>query len=257
MSAPAVALAFKVAAGAFAAYNVVKGLKEGNLMQAVLGGVSAYFAFSGLGAATATQAAAGAGAPGVANQAAAINNTLGGGAATTVGTIEGAGTSLTGAFEGSLGAAGANTGAFGELLGEGAGLQAGNLAASGTGQAAGAAAGTALESAGGGWLSQAGQSAFDNISADNVLFNQGAGGAAGPAGGDSGFLSGISDWAEANPELASEGVKTAGNMLSGWAQGQQQEELYRRQLEEAEKARRRRGAATNPGSLYIRRAGGQ
>lgn len=257
MSGFTIPLALKVAAGAFAAYNVVKGLKEGNLMQAVLGGVSAYFAFSGLGAMTATQAAAGQGAGGVVNQAAAINNTVGQGAASTAGTAAGAGTGVSSAMTEGFGAATSDlaNSAFGQVSGTaadlaGAGADFGTTIAN---NSAGAAAGLDLVpmDAFQNGAALAMQSGGGDILAGNLV----------EAGSSGGFLDqalgGVDDiwnWAEANPDLASGIMQTGGGMLSGWAQARQQEEMYERQLKEEAARRRRMGAAVPASAINLKLA---
>lgn len=55
MSAPAIVAGLKFIGAAMAAKTAIEGLKEGNLLKAVVGGVGAYFGFSNLGAAVGTQ----------------------------------------------------------------------------------------------------------------------------------------------------------------------------------------------------------
>jgi len=50
MSGPAIALGLKIIGGIFAAKTAIDGLKEGNILKAVMGGVSAYFSIGAIGA---------------------------------------------------------------------------------------------------------------------------------------------------------------------------------------------------------------
>lgn len=270
---PAIVAAAKVASVAYGVYNVLEGIKNGNLMQAVVGGVSAYFGMQGLGAATGTQTAASAGGSvGVANPGAALNGALGEGAATVGGTVGGA-------IEG--GAMGAMTQGFGANLAEAAGTNlltdgATNLATEGlqfgAQSAGGALSGAAPSMFGGIGVDAASQSAFNlssgaadmmpnlvssgssDIVTDtlaNASTDVGAGAGAG-AGNSGGFLDRAKElgtdamgFAKENPEL----LKVGGQMLSGYAKGKQEEEMLERMMKEREAERSRRGAAAGNASF--------
>jgi hypothetical protein len=248
MSGEVIVLAFKVASGAFAAYNVVKGLKEGNLVQAVLGGVSAYFAFSSLGSSTATQAATKAGATGVSNQAGALTNTLDQGALSISNTAGGAGTGVMDAMSKGLTTYGS---APVDLMTEGAVTSP--LVNFGTD-----AASSALDvGQAGGWLSGTTDAASQALRWGDTAswLDPSTLGSTGviptDGGGGEGILSRIGGWAKDNQELASTGLKMGGEMLTGYAQGKAQEELLERRLREEAAARDRRGAVGGSGALGI------
>lgn len=258
--AAALPVVLGVLGAASAAITVIKGLKEGNLFKAVLGGVGAYFAFSGLGAMTAVGQATSSGATGVVNAPAAVA-----GKATDLSAVTAAGgmsadTAMNAAMSQGLNAsAGAGTELFTQGLSAGAGTAGGvsDLVTGGLGNysfgggaealgSMGGAAGSAFDAAtqsgaagltqegGGGLLSQ-----FDKFSkpAEAGLMEKGGG-----------FLNKALGFVKDNPEV----VKVGGQMISGWAQQKQKEEEMERIMKERERERRSRGASVSTAGLRLR-----
>lgn len=243
----AILTAVKVLSAVVAVKSTLEALKEGNIAGALVSGVGAYFAFSGLGAATTTQAAAAKGAAGIVDPKAAITGTIGEGAATTAGTAAGAGTELTTAVSEGLGAATPDT-AMGGMLGEQA------AAAEGGAFAEAAFARPPAESAPGFLGAQEGEFLGGLGEPDQVTTSMLEGGTSTAyedqlqrSAGEGGLLSQIGGYAKENPEL----LKLGGSMLSGYAKQKQAEKLRREQLRIQEEARRRRGrsASAHAGAL--------
>jgi hypothetical protein len=243
----AIVTAVKFISAFAAAVNTVKALKEGNLTKALISGVGAYFAFSGLGASTVGQAAAAEGASGVVDPTAAAKGTLGEGAATTAGTAAGAATDTTSVIsEGMEAAADAGTAGAEGLLSAGGeagaqqGLSAGTPTWGEVGDVPVRTDGGFLGSAApqgeflGGLGEQGTATLTDGTStAYEAQLKQ--------ASGEAGLLSQLGSYAKENPEL----VKLGGQMLSGYARQKQAEELRREQLKIEEENRRRRGASAS------------
>lgn len=243
----AILTAVKVLSAMVAAKNTIEALREGNLTKALVSGVGTYFAFSGLGSATATQAAAAKGAAGVVDPKAAITGGLGEGAATTAGTAAGAGTELTTAVGEGFGAATPDT-AMGGMLGE--------QAAAAEGGAFAEAALTQPPVTGGEGFLGAPKGEFlggvgEPSSVSASMLESGADTAYEAqlqrSAGEGGFLSRAGEFIKDRPEL----MKVGGQMLSGYAKQKQAEELRREQLriQKAERERRGRSAGSHAGSL--------
>ena len=270
MSGAEVMLAVSMVSTVMAGAQVIQGLKEGNLVKAALGGVSAYFAFSGLGASTALQQAAGkAGATGVSNPAAALTGTAEAGAGSVAGTTSGAGTGITntmaeglkGTMElgGELGMEGATSlggdSVFGSLSGE-LGSQGLETATQGmVDQATGL--GGDLMGLGDVGTSQfgarGGASVFGELG-PSTAYKEALGQGIGELGQqgtqqatEQGLLSKAMGFAKENPEL----LQTGGKMLSGWAQQKKAEELREEQARMIKQARNRRGRSVGVGSTRM------
>ena len=248
----------KIVGGVLAAKTAIDGLKEGNLGKAILGGVGAYYSFAGLSAAagasgTATTAGQAAGAPGVATGAApgAVGGSFYGAAAPEIAanTVAGATPAAFGAQTGSLMAAtpinaGVQAGAAGGAL-SGAAMGATSAmaapAAAGSGLLSGPAelgtlGQTGAGTAGGGMLSTDAALSAAGSPADVALesvqqgrFNLGS-------------LSDIKTWAEANPDLAAATMQVGGQVLAGYATGEQRARELQRILNEKARERSSRGA---------------
>jgi hypothetical protein len=240
MSPAAVVAAIQVASAAYAAFNVIQGLKKGNLMQAVLGGVSAYFAFSGLGAMTSVQSSTAQGATGVANPGAALQGTVETGAQATAGTATAGNTGVSQAFTEGFGAESGSLLGDGNMLGEA-------ITEQGMGNAIGpkdpfGLAGELSEGLGG-----VSSDALTNIGTQQGLVDTTTG-AATKTTGDSALgdfwdkFGAARDFLKENPEI----VKTGGSIFENWSKGQAQEEMYKRRLEEQERRRRRMGRSVRP-----------
>lgn len=249
----------KVVGGVLAAKTAIDGLKEGNLGKAVLGGVGAYFSFAGLGATagasgTATTAGQAAGAPGVATGATpgAVGGSFYGAAAPEIAanTVAGATPAAFGAQTGSLAAAtpinaGVQAGAAGGAL-SGAAMGATSASVAPTAGSTGLLSApselgtlgqTGAGTPGGGMLST--DAALTNAGATPVeetvkSFQQG--------GFDLGSLSDVKAWAEANPDLAAATMQVGGQMLAGYATGEQRARELQRILNEQARERSSRGA---------------
>lgn len=253
----------KIAGAALAAVSIVKGLKEGNLLKAVAGGVGAYFAFSGLGASTAIGKImeGGAGAVGSVAPEAAISGAADLSAVTAAGKM-GADTAMSEAMTQGFGAQ-AGT----EMATEG--LTSAAAAEGLTGKAAEYGFGAAAEGAGAGADTALGAS---DLAADQGLdlatqeaatvapteeggllsqFEkfQTPSATAAPVeeGGLKGFLSQAAGFAKENPEL----LKMGGQMISGWAKEQARQKEIDRLMREQARARNRRGASVGTESVSL------
>lgn len=242
----------KVVGAALAAKAVIDGIKNGNLLQAVVGGVGAYFAFSGLGAMTKTLQASlsGAGAAGGVNSAAALAQ-----GATDLSAVATAGAADAGTNMMSAMTQGAGAQAGSNLLTEGLSSAAGStvdktgLLFSGAGEAAG---GAAADLALGGASDLATQGATDVASSG--MFDLAAGEApiqeglqvADPAA-KKGLLSQALEFGKENPEL----MKMGGQALSGWAKAQQREKEIKRIMAERARERASRGASVDPSAVTM------
>lgn len=281
MSGPAVPVAIKVIAAAYAAYNVVKSLQDGNLMGAAVAGVSAYFAFSGLGASTVLQNAAAQGATGVAAPGAALTATTEAGAATTAGTTAGAGTGVTqavsegglgviddaaagdlsqfGASAEGLGLEGASQGLGGEVMDAAGGEMLDSSLQSGTGDLLGGVENAAGEASVFGEIGNASSvGEFDALGSAGLgeqatayqqTINEAAAGVAPEASqagaGAGGMLSDAYQFTKDNPEL----MKLGGGMLSGYMKQRQADKLRKEQLDIMKQRRKRMGQVSRAGGL--------
>jgi hypothetical protein len=263
----AAALPFlKIVGGVLAAKTAIDGLKEGNLGKAILGGVGAYFSFSGLAAGaagTATSNVATKGAGAVANNmtSGAVGGSFLGAAAPEISAAMG---NAAGSMPAAFGAqAGSLTGITPVNAGVQAGLGSGSAlsgAAMGavdaiapTANALGAAGGLLSSPALGvasqtgmtmpeqaGILSQMGGNAptvlgrVDPV-VDSVVKNR----------INLGSLGDIKRWAEANPELAASAMQMGGQALAGYASAEQRARELQRILNERARERSSRGAVAD------------
>jgi hypothetical protein len=236
--------AIKIVGTVLAAKSLIEGLKEGNLFQAVLGGVGAYmglsslgaFASSGMAAQTASAAtsgsqlsSAGVGEAGAA--ASAANAVTGADLANQV--VSGASTPALSGYEAMMDTSFANT--------AGAGATAGTSASGGffdgfkdmfdVGAAAPEAGGTALD--------LAMDAAEGPLSLGQL---QELGGVPAESGG---LFSDITGWMKDNKEM----VGVAKDVIGGYAQAQSKQELLDRVERLAAERRARMGASVDPNAL--------
>jgi len=255
--AAAIPVAIKVVGVALAAKSIIEGLKEGNLLKAALGGVGAYFAFSGLGSMTGVAKAAQEGATGVLNApAVAAGQEAGMSAVTTAGGMT-AENAMTSAMNSGIGGE-AGT----ELLTEGLAAGGGTAAA----EAAGSAADYAFGAGGDAFGKAAGASlnagADTAVSLTDPAVSEGGAGLLSeygqqvpPPGGEGfmdramGFGKDALGFAKENPEL----LKVGGNMLSGWSQQRQREQEIERLMAERKRERRARGRSVGTADVAFKR----
>ncbi len=233
---------------ALAVKSAVEGLKEGNLLQAVLGGVGAYMGLSSMGAFATEGAVAG-----TSLSQTATNNLAGN-----------AGAAVT-----------RNAVTSGDLIqnSASAGVDAANaLSSSGNVITGGTSVTNAVTGGGSAFSSVAGQSpsvmgvgvsagspsldAFDTVMGGTPADDIAIGGApvtdlsfTAPAGTQAAASPSIFDklmgFAKDNPSMAYGGMQMAGSMLQGYSQGKMLDEKYAREDEE----RQRRGTSIEPGKL--------
>lgn len=253
MSAPAVFAAVKIIGVALSVKTLISGLKEGNLLKAVLGGVGAYFGVSALTAQTATQTAANAGlsaAEGGASVAEAGASVIDAGEAAVA---EAAGETVlseTGGLADNL-TSGLN--ASGEIVGDAAGLA----------DTTSLIADQSTAFAEPGLLSQNQPFAPDQAgllaeqdaafaeglapSTTEALSNPGA--AEGLSGANPSIFEQISNWTSANPKVAQGLLKAGGSALEGYGKERMLEDNWKRLQEEAARRRNAQGTGVTAGYL--------
>ena len=245
------------------AKTAIEGLKEGNLLQAVVGGVGAYFGAASLmsggaasvagtaeGAVSASGTATGAAGQqmikqagaGMAEQAAATSTMQGmsaGGAAMETG-LSNAASQLSGSAGSNLGASMADLGGFAaeQGLASGASMSipsAASYTADGLGTAASSMNGAAFAPA-------------SDLAAFNTANNAamaGAGQQAGLLGTLKGYGSQAMQWAKENPFMASSAMQLGGGLL----QGMSQQDRFDEEAKMMEESRRRRALTGNTSFL--------
>lgn len=224
MSYTAVVYAIEIISTAYAVDTMVKGIEEGNMTKAVLGGVGAYLGFSSLGTIGST-----------AGEAAAAGGTEAG--ASALSAEQAAAQAATDA---------SMTAPLEQAGGEAVAGQAGQAATqSAAAETAAVGAGSAGANAGGTGLL-------------NTAAEKGGGQVA-----EKGLLSSIGDWAQNNQTLAYGAMQVGGNALAGSAKQDWEEKMIKEARERedmlAAQSRKRRGYwAPNPvstKSIYNPRTG--
>ncbi len=223
MSGPFITAAVQFVAGAYSAKSAIEGLNEGNIAKAVMGGVGAYAAFSGLGTTTAN-AAQGAGAQ------EALQAGMGSEAASSA-----ANESMVQNLLGSAGEVGSGFEMAGDTLG--------TTASGGLGVT------TGMESASEGLGNMAASGGFETATIGKE--STGILGNAGPfAAKESGLLSQVGDiWGGMDPITKYGAMQLGGGMLKGHAQEELLEKKWDREERLDDEERRRKGYTPNTQQL--------